>query len=321
MWGVHRGGVINYLHSRRQTSSLEPSSGRRGTTLAGRALVVVGAFSLAVGLAVAPSVASGESTAAVLTSPLSGSSTTFTWSYVFSAGDGHDLSNIAISLCSTDILAHVVSATPSGEVFSSGDVPGGHPGFGPGIKFATTAVTGTLTVVFDQAYSAGGIIQVQSHSGDGQLGDLVTTASGPGTCAPTTTTTVPATTTTVLVTTTTVPATTTTVPATTTTVPATTTTVPATTTTVPATTTTAPAVSPTTLRATTTTAAPTTTVPATTSTSVPTSVLGNRFVNDDPGDLAGTGFNGGPLVAFGALCLALGAVLLVSGKLDLVGTR
>jgi hypothetical protein len=345
--------VINILGSRNERSQ----SRRSGTTRAGRALVFVGIASLATGLAVGSSVAAGESTTAELTSPLSGTSTTFTWSYQFHAdGDGHGLSNIAISLCSTDLLAHVVSATPSGEKFVSGDVPGGHTGFGPGIKFATTAVSGTLTVVFDQPYAAGGIMKIQSHSGDGQTGDLVTTAAGPGDCAaqasttttlavttttapvvttttalatttttlPPTTTTLPPTTTTVPPTTTTVPATTTTLPATTTTLPATTTTVPATTTTVPPTTTTAPATT-TTLRATTTTVAalaattttPPTTAAPTTSTSVPTSVLGNRFVDDGTAaDLAGTGFNGGPLVAFGALCLALGAVLLVGSKLD-----
>ena len=293
---------------------------------------MIGAVSLAAGLAVAPSVAAGESTTATLTSPLADSSATFTWSYEFNANGGHELSNIAVRFCTSDILAHVVSASPSGEKFTSGDVPGGHTGFGPGIKFSTTAVSGTLTVIFDQAYPATGTMQIQSHSGDGDAGDLVTDAVGPGPCGPvpsttpgsttttvqSTTTTVPATTTTAPATTTTVPATTTTVPATTTTVPATTTTVPATTTTVPATTTTVPATT-TTLAATTTTGAPTTTttVPATTSTSVPTSVLGNRFVNDDSGDLAGTGFNGGPLVAFGALLMALGAVLLVTGKLEL----
>lgn len=282
-------------------------------------MIVVGAVSLIAGLAVAPSAASGESTIAELTSPLSGSSATFTWSYTFNAAGGHDLSNIAIALCSTDILAHVVSASPAGETFTSGDVPGGHPGFGPGVKFDTTAVTGTLTVVFDQPYSAGDPIQVQSHSGDGDAGDLVTTAVGPA-CGAATTTTVPATTTTTVATTTTVPPTTTTVAptTTTTTIPATTTSVaPTTTSTVPATTTTLPATT-TTLAATTTTApATTTTVAPTTSTSVPTSVLGNRFVNDDPAaDLAGTGFSGGPLIAFGALLMALGAVLLVSGKLD-----
>ena len=276
--------------------------------------MVVGAVSLATGLAVAPSVAAGESTTAELTSPLSGTSATFTWSYQFNANGGHDLSNIAIAFCKTDFLAHVVSATPSGETFITGDVPGGHPGFGPGIKFETTAVSGTLTVVFDQAYPATGTMQVQSHSGDGDAGDLVTTAVGPGDCGTVPSTTPGSTTTTVAPTTTTVAPTTTTVPVTTTVAP-TTTTVPATTTTLPATTTT--------VKATTTTAPPptTSTVPATTSTSVPTSVLGSRFVNDGPSpDLAGTGFDGGPLVALGALCMALGAVLLVGGKLQLSGS-
>lgn len=247
----------------------------------------------------APSIAAGETTTAELTSPLSGTSATFTWSYQFNANGGHDLSNIAIAFCTTDFLGHVVSATPSGETFTSGDVPGGHTGFGPGIKFATTAVSGTLTVVFDQAYPATGTMSIQSHSGDGDAGDLVTTAVGPGDCGAVPSTTPGSTTTTTVA-----PTTTTTVAPTTTTVAPTTTTVPATTTTVPATTTTA---SPTT----------TSTLPATTSTSVPTSVLGNRFVNDAPGDLAGTGFNGMPLVAFGALCMALGAVLLISARLEL----
>lgn len=294
--------------------------------------MVAGTVSLAAGLAVGPSVATGESTTAALTSPLSGSSATFTWSYDFNANGGHELSNIAIRFCSTDFLAHVVSASPAGETFTSGDVPGGHAGFGPGIKFSTEAVSGTLTVVFDQAYPATGTMGIQSHSGDGDAGDLVTEAVGPGSCGgtpsttpgSTTTTVLPTTTTSVPVTTTTVPVTTTTVPVTTTTVLVTTTTVPVTTTTVQPTTTTS--VTPTTVPATTTTLpattttapATTTTVPATTSTSVPTSVLGNRFVNDDPtADLAGTGFNGGPLVAFGALCMALGAVLVVGGRLEL----
>ena len=287
---------------------------------------------MALGMTVASAGASGESTTAVLTSPLSGTSATFTWSYEFHDNGGHGLSNIAVSFCSTDILSHVVSATPSGETFLTGDVPGGHTGFGPGVKFETTAVSGTLTVVFDQPYPAAGILNVQSHSGDGQDGDLITTADGPGTCnqqattttvapttttIPATTTTVPATTTTVPATTTTVPATTTTVPATTTTVPATTTTVPATTTTVPATTTTVPATTTTAPVVTTTTQATTTTVPATTSTSVPTSVLGARFSADDPSpSLVKTGFSSGPLFAFGLILLMLGAVLLVGDRLQ-----
>ena len=306
----NRWTMINILRSRRPVSGAALRPRRPGTTRAGRVLVVVGAVSLAAGLAVSPSAAAGESTTATLTSPLTGTSATFTWSYEFNANGGHELSNIAIRFCSDDILAHVVSASPSGEKFASGDVPGGHAGFGAGIKFDTDAVSGTLTVVFDQAYPATGTMQVQSHSGDGDAGDLVTDAVGPGPCGTVPSTTPESTTTTVQPTTTTVPATTTTAPATTTTA-VTPTTAPATTTTVPATTTTLPA--------TTTTAAPTTTtVPATTSTSVPTSVLGSRFVNDAPAaDLAGTGLNGGPMVAFGALCVALGAVLVVAGRLEL----
>ena len=40
-----------------------------------------------------------------------------------------------------------MSATPAGEKFVRGDVPGGHTRFGPGITFATTAGSGTLTVI------------------------------------------------------------------------------------------------------------------------------------------------------------------------------
>ncbi len=281
---------------------------------------------MAVGVNVSVAQASGELTTAALTSPLSGSNTTFTWSYEFHSNGGHELSNVAIALCSTDLLSSVVSASPAGEVFLVGDVPGGHTGFGPGIKFATTAVSGTLTVQFSQPQSAGGLIQVQSHSGDGQNGDLVTTATGPGSCTPATTTTVapattttvaPATTTTVLLATTTTvaPATTTTVtPATTTTLaPATTTTVPpATTTTVaPATTTSTPA-STTTSVAANRLSTTTTTVAAQTTTSVPTSVLGARFTNGDRSvDLAKTGFGGAPVVAFGLVLLTLGLALVV----------
>ncbi|HEV7535287.1 MAG TPA: hypothetical protein VGP90_06605 [Acidimicrobiia bacterium] len=129
-----------------------------------------------------PAFASGESTSAVLTSPASGSASTFTWTYAFNQGAGHGLSNIAIGFCSADILADVVSAGPSGGIFTD-QVPGGHSGFGPGVKFDTTNVTGTLTVTFahPHAISAGGL-QIQSHSGDGRTGDTITTAAGPGGC-------------------------------------------------------------------------------------------------------------------------------------------
>ena len=248
---------------------------------------------MAVGVNVSVAQASGELTTADLTSPLSGSTTTFTWSYEFHSNGGHALSNIAIALCSTDLLSRVVSASPAGEVFLVGDVPGGHTGFGPGIKFATTAVSGTLTVVFGQPQSAGGLIQVQSHSGDGQNGDLVTTATGPGSCNPavTTTTVAPATTTTTVA------------PATTTTV------APAITTSTPASTTTSVAgnwLSTT-----------TPTVAAQTTTSVPTSVLGARFTNGDrSADLAKTGFGGAPIVAFGSVLLTLGLALVVGELLQ-----
>lgn len=265
---------------------------------------------MAIGLSFSSAAAAGENTTAVLTSPLSGTSSTFTWSYEFHANGGHDLSNIAISFCNSNILPHFQSATPSGEAFSPGDVPGGHDGFGPGVKFETTAVSGTLTVVFDQPFAPSGIITIQSHSGDGTVGDQVTTAVGPGPCDPpitvpestTTTSTVPVTTTTVPVTTTT------TVPVTTTTVPVTTTTVPVTTTTVPVTTTTVPATTTTTVAATTTT----TVAAATTTSSVPTAVLGEVLTNPQSG-LAGTGFSGMPLIALGLVCMSLGAAILVHG--------
>jgi hypothetical protein len=252
-------------------------SSRGSEERVGRVLVAMGVVAMAIGLTFSSAAATGENTTAVLTSPLSGSSTTFTWSYQFNQNGGNGLSNIAISFCTTDILSHVVSATPSGETFLVGDVPGGHAGFGPGIKFDTTATTGTLTVVFNQAFTRDGTMSIQSHSGGGQVGDQVMSALGPGPCGTpgSTTTTVPVTTTTVPVTTTTtVPKTTTTVPVTTTTtVPVTTTTtVPVTTTTVPVTTTTTvPGSTTTTVPVTTTTTVPvtTTTVPVVTTTTVP----------------------------------------------------
>lgn len=134
--------------------------------------------------AATPAFAAGESTTAVLTAPATGSATTFTWSYVFNQGGGHGLSNIAIGFCSAGILADVVSAGPSGDIYTSGNVPGGHTGFGAGVKFGVTAPAGTLTVTFAHPHtiSAGGL-RVQSHSGDGQTGDATTTAAGPGGCA------------------------------------------------------------------------------------------------------------------------------------------
>src|SRR5581483_967628 len=127
-----------------------------------------------------PAFASGESASATLTAPTSGSATTLTWDYSFDQNGGHALSNIAIGFCSADILADVVSAGPSATIVSSGDVVGGHTGFGPGIKFGVTATTGTLTVTFAHAHDfAAGSVQIQSHSGDGQTGDTPTTAAGP----------------------------------------------------------------------------------------------------------------------------------------------
>jgi hypothetical protein len=133
----------------------------------------------------APAFASGESTSALLTSPspTTGSASTFTWSYTFDQGTGHGLSNVAIGFCSAGVLADVVSAGPSGEIFTSGDVPGGHTGFGPGVKFAVTATTGALSVTFAHPHAiSAGSLRVQSHSGDGRTGDTITTAAGPA-CA------------------------------------------------------------------------------------------------------------------------------------------
>ena len=305
------------------SSMIRYNRSRRPEERVGRVFVAVGVLTVALGLTFSSAAASGENTTALLTSPSSGSSSsTFIWTYQFNQNGGHDLSNIAISFCTTDILSHVVSASPAGEKFLVGDVPGGHLGFGPGIKFETTAVSGTLTVVFDQAFTANGTMQIQSHSGDGQVGDQTTGAIGPGPCGttttvPVTTTTVPVTTTTVPVTTTTVPVTTTTtVPVTTTTVPVTTTTVPVTTTTVPVTTTTVPATTTTVPATTTTVPATTTTAPATTTTTVATAVLSEVLENDDPGGgIAFTGFTGMPLIAVGLFFVVLGAALIVGGML------
>jgi hypothetical protein len=131
-----------------------------------------------------PAFAAGESATASLTAPTSGSATTFTWDYTFHQDGGHGLSNVAIAFCSADLLADVASAGPSADIVQSGDVVGGHAGFGPGIKFAVTATTGTLTVTFNHAHpiSEHGLL-IQSHSGDGQTGDSIETAQGPGTCS------------------------------------------------------------------------------------------------------------------------------------------
>jgi len=126
-----------------------------------------------------PAFASGESTSATLTSPASGSSsTTFMWSYTFGGGT-HGLSNIAIGFCPS-VLADVVSASPSADIFKTGNVPGGHGTFGPGVKFDLTAASGTFSVTFGSAHAIGtGTVSVQSHSGDGQNPDATTFADGP----------------------------------------------------------------------------------------------------------------------------------------------
>jgi hypothetical protein len=164
---------------------------RRG----GAALLGAGVVLTILGLFAAPANAAGESTTATLTSPTSGTSSTFVWSYQFNQNGGHGLSNIAIRFCDDSLLAHVTSASPNATV-QSGGVTGGHSGFGPGIRFDTQTASGSLTVTFDQAYAiAPGAMEIQSHSGDGQQGDVINSAAGPaGQCAP-----VPTTTTTTLV--------------------------------------------------------------------------------------------------------------------------
>ena len=129
-----------------------------------------------------PAFAAGESASATLTSPESGSDSTFTWNYSFGGGE-HALSNIAIRFCSADILADVESAGPAATIYLDGDTGGGHDGFGPGIKFGVTEPIGTLTVTFKNSheiYDSG--MEIQSHSGDGQTGDAITTTKGPGPC-------------------------------------------------------------------------------------------------------------------------------------------
>ncbi|HVL27602.1 MAG TPA: hypothetical protein VM390_05605, partial [Acidimicrobiales bacterium] len=179
---------------------------------AGAMLIAAGLVTALAGLAVAPAAASGESVILTLTSPTDGTSTTFTWSYVFNQNGGHELSNIAIRFCSQAILDSVVSAAPNATIHKDSEVPGGHAGFGPGIKFDVTNPAGNLMVTFDTAYAPGdGGVFAQSHSGDGLTPDQTTSGAGP-LCDPVTTTSVPVPTTTPEVTTTVPPTTTTTVP-------------------------------------------------------------------------------------------------------------
>jgi hypothetical protein len=160
----------------------------------GAALLSSGVMLAVLSLFVGTASASGEYATASLTSPTSGTATTFVWSYEFHQDGGHALSNIAIRFCDTSLLDHVVSASPNATV-QPGGVTGGHTGFGPGIRFDVQDPSGTLTVTFDQAYGiAADSMEIESHSGDGQAGDLIKQAAGPAgaTCTtdPTTTTTV-----------------------------------------------------------------------------------------------------------------------------------
>jgi LPXTG-motif cell wall-anchored protein len=125
-----------------------------------------------------PAFAAGESTDATLQLPVVDK--TFTWDYTFSQGDGHALSNIAIAFCSPALLADVAS-TSGGTIFTSGDVEGGHGGFGPGIKFPLTAGTGTFSVTFKSDHAVvTDAVKIQSHSGDGQDPDATNLIDGPG---------------------------------------------------------------------------------------------------------------------------------------------
>ena len=276
----------------------------------GAALLAVGLVTLGAGMSFGTAIASGEFTTVTLTSPTSGTSTTFTWSYSFSKNDGHGLSNIAVKFCSQEVLDHVVSASPAAEIFKASDVPGGHTGFGHGIKFGVTAETGTLLVTFDQPLAIGGNgVFVQSHSGDGQEGDQITSGDGPLCDPATTTTTVPPVTTTLPPVTTTVPPVTTTLPPVTTTVPPVTTTLPPVTTTLPpGPTTTVPPVT------TTVPPGPTTTVAGATTTSAPPAafVLGVSERNTVPGAIAGASLakTGGAAIP---LVVGLGVLLTVLG--------
>lgn len=154
-----------------------------------------------------------EYTTAELLSPTSGSADEFTWSYEFHQNGGQELSNLAIGFCDDDILEHVESASQVYTLLTHGQ--GGHDGF-DGLKFDDIDVSGEISVTFDQAYEidAAGLL-LQSHSGDGDEGDEITTAPGPGPCPETETTIVvtnqdPTTTTTAAPTTTTTEAPTTT---------------------------------------------------------------------------------------------------------------
>src|SRR5579884_3457853 len=147
-WRTRRSQVFS-VHLAPEVSSLLPSPRTRRARAAALTLALAAPILAATAT---PAFASGESASATLTSPATGSATTFTWSYNFNQGSGHGLSNIAIAFCSADILADVVSATPSGGVFTSGDVAGGHTGFGPGVKFDVTAATGTFSVTFGHAH-------------------------------------------------------------------------------------------------------------------------------------------------------------------------
>lgn len=130
--------------------------------------------------------AAGEFTTATLVSPTEGegSSASFTWDYEFHQNGGHGLSNLAVGFCDEDVLDHIQSASQSYTLLTDGQ--GGHDGF-DGIKLDVTEVTGTFSVTFDQEYDIDpeGLL-LQSHSGDGDQGDIVRTAPGPGPCPETT---------------------------------------------------------------------------------------------------------------------------------------
>ncbi|MGH8975414.1 MAG: LPXTG cell wall anchor domain-containing protein [Acidimicrobiia bacterium] len=136
----------------------------------------------------ASALAAGEFTTATLTSPTSGSSAVFTWAYEFHQNGGHGLSNLAVGFCDDEILADVELASQQYTLLTQGE--GGHDGF-DGLKFDVTAVTGSISVTFGHQHpiDPNGLL-LQSHSGDGQQGDIIKTAPGPGPCPGTTNTAV-----------------------------------------------------------------------------------------------------------------------------------
>lgn len=106
--------------------------------------------------------AAGEWTTATLTSPTSGSSKVFTWSYELHQSGGPELSNLTIGFCDDSLTDHIELASQSSTRLSDGQI------------------TGEISVTLDQDYGidAAGLL-LQSDPGGG--GDIET-APGPGPC-------------------------------------------------------------------------------------------------------------------------------------------